>query len=78
MKARLEAALARADEVERELANPATAKDPRKLKVLGREHVRLDRIRKTADRFVKLHPAIRDFDRIIFGQPFRNFAPSVS
>ncbi len=54
MKARLEAALARADEVERELANPATAKDPRKLKALGREHVRLDRIRKTADRFGKL------------------------
>ncbi len=54
MKARLEAALARADEVERELANPATAKDPRKLKSLGREHVRLDRIRKTSDRVGKL------------------------
>ena len=54
MKARLEAALARVDEVERELANPATAKDPRKLKGLGREHVRLDRIRKTADRVGKL------------------------
>ena len=54
MKARLEAALARAEEIERELADPATAKDPNKLKSLGREHVRLDRIRKTSVRAAKL------------------------
>ncbi len=54
MRARLEAALARAAEVERELADPATAKDPNKLKALGREHARLERIRKTADRQDKL------------------------
>ncbi len=54
MEARLEAALTRAAEVERELADPATAKDPVKLKALGREHSRLDRIRQTAQRLTKL------------------------
>ena len=54
MKARLEAALVRATEVERELAEPATAQDPSKLKTLGREYAWLDRIRKTADRCAKL------------------------
>jgi peptide chain release factor 1 len=53
MQARLDAALARAQEVERELADPAVAQDPEKLKALGREHARLDRIRKTAERVGK-------------------------
>ena len=48
MEARLKAALARAAEVERELADPTTASDPGKLKSLGREHVRLERIRRLA------------------------------
>jgi peptide chain release factor 1 len=52
--ARLAAALARADEVERELASPDVAKDPQKLKSLGQEHVRLDRIRQTAHRLERL------------------------
>jgi peptide chain release factor 1 len=65
MKARLEAALARADEVERELANPATAKDPRKLKSLGREHVRLDRIRKTSDRVGKLQDELEQARELV-------------
>ncbi len=59
MNARLEAARARAGEVERELAEPATAKDPSKLKALGREHARLDRIRKTADRVAKLRDELQ-------------------
>jgi peptide chain release factor 1 len=54
VEARLEAALTRAAEVERELAHPATAKDPVKLKALGREHARLDRVRQTAQRLAKL------------------------
>ncbi|HKI96347.1 MAG TPA: peptide chain release factor 1 [Gemmatimonadales bacterium] len=54
MEARLEAALARAADVERELADPATARDPQKLKALGREHARLDRIRQSATRLEKL------------------------
>ena len=36
--------------MERELADPATARDPRKLSSLGREHARLQKIRATADR----------------------------
>ncbi len=54
MEARLEAALARAAEVERRLADPTTARDPAKLKALGREHARLERIRRLARRVEKL------------------------
>ncbi|MCH7776964.1 MAG: peptide chain release factor 1 [Gemmatimonadetes bacterium] len=54
MKARLEAALARAAEIERQLADPAVAADPKKLKALGQEHARLDGIRRTAARLEKL------------------------
>lgn len=46
LEARLAVALERADEVERELAAPQTARDPERLKALGREHARLDRIRR--------------------------------
>ncbi|HET7038837.1 MAG TPA: peptide chain release factor 1 [Gemmatimonadales bacterium] len=60
MEARLAAALARADEVERELADPAVARDPQKLKALGREHVRLERIRQVARRLEKLTTQLRD------------------
>lgn len=58
MQARLQAALDRAAEIERELANPATAKDPVKLKALGREHARLERIKRTASQFEKLRDEI--------------------
>jgi peptide chain release factor 1 len=54
VEARLEAALARAAEIERELADPATARDPVKLKTLGKEHARLERIRQAAARLDKL------------------------
>jgi peptide chain release factor 1 len=53
MEARLKAALARADEVEREMAEPTTLRDPAKLKALGREHARLDRIRRVSQRLDK-------------------------
>jgi peptide chain release factor 1 len=52
--ARLAAALARASEVERELASPAVARDPQKLKSLGQEHGRLERVRQAARRLEKL------------------------
>jgi peptide chain release factor 1 len=52
--ARLAAALDRAAQVERELANPAVARDPNKLKSLGQEHVRLERIRQAAQRSERL------------------------
>ena len=45
MEARLRQALARAEEVARQLADPETARNPAKLKQLGREHARLDAIR---------------------------------
>lgn len=54
MEARLQAALDRAADVEQELADPATARDPQKLKSLGREHARLERIRQTAATLDKL------------------------
>ncbi|MCC6929237.1 MAG: peptide chain release factor 1 [Gemmatimonadaceae bacterium] len=56
LRDRLADAVARAAEVERELSDPATAKDSRKLAALGREHQRLgavvelaNRIRRTED-----------------------------
>ena len=45
MDTRLRQALARAEEVARQLADPETARNPAKLKQLGREHARLDAIR---------------------------------
>ena len=54
MQARLQAALERAAEIERELADSATARNPAKLKTLGREHSRLERIRRVASAFEKV------------------------
>jgi peptide chain release factor 1 len=45
LEARLRQALARAEEVARQLADPDTARHPAKLKQLGREHARLDAVR---------------------------------
>jgi peptide chain release factor 1 len=54
MEARLRQALARAEEVARLLADPETARNPAKLKLLGREHARLDAIRQAHDRLARL------------------------
>ncbi len=54
MEARLRQALARAEEVARELADPETARHPAKLKQLGREHARLDQIRQGYERRERL------------------------
>lgn len=64
MEARLEAALARAAEIDRELADPATARDPAKLKALGREHARLEPIRKTAARYRKLRDELEQAEEL--------------
>ncbi len=53
MEARLRQALARAEEVARELADPETARNPAKLKQLGREHARLEAIRRTDERLTR-------------------------
>ncbi len=49
MDVRLRQALARAEEVARQLADPATTADPAKLSTLGREHARLLPIVRAAD-----------------------------
>ena len=54
MEARLRQALARAEEVARELADPKTARDSGKLKALGREHSRLTPILRLAERLSRL------------------------
>src|SRR5256714_13324553 len=54
MEARLRQALARAEEVARALADPETARNPAKLRELGREHARLDGIRQTHERLTRL------------------------
>ncbi len=54
MEARLRQALARAEEVARQLADPETARSPAKLKQLGREHARLDAIRQAHQKIERL------------------------
>ena len=54
MDDRLRQALARAEEVARQLADPATARNPAKLKALGREHAQLEAIRLTHVRIERL------------------------
>ena len=54
MEARLRQALARAEEVARALADPETARHPAKLKQLGREHARLDAIRRASEKLERL------------------------
>jgi peptide chain release factor 1 len=50
----LRQALERAEEVARELADPATARDPARLQALGREHARLSPIQRRAERLLRL------------------------
>jgi peptide chain release factor 1 len=54
MDARLRQALARAEEVARELADPETARNPARLKALGREHARLEQVRLTSAQLERL------------------------
>ena len=58
MDARLRQALARAEVVARELADSATARNPSKLKQLGRESARLEAIRQLHTRLERLHDAM--------------------
>ncbi|MFN0178161.1 MAG: peptide chain release factor 1 [Gemmatimonadales bacterium] len=53
MDAKLRLALARAEEVARELSDPNLAKDPARLSALGREHSRLAPIVRLGERFLK-------------------------
>ncbi|HEX9755852.1 MAG TPA: peptide chain release factor 1 [Gemmatimonadales bacterium] len=59
MEVLLRQALHRAEEVARELADPATARDPGRLQALGREHVRLAAIGRLAERRGRLLEDLR-------------------
>ncbi len=54
MEPRLRTVLARAEEVAREMGEPGLAKDPARLKALGREHVRLEPVVRTHERLERL------------------------
>jgi peptide chain release factor 1 len=54
VEGRLRQALLRAEEVGRELADPLVARDPSKLKALGREHTRLAPVVRLAERLSRL------------------------
>jgi len=60
VETRLRQALARAEEVARELAEPATARNPAKLKQLGRDHARLDAIRRVHARLERLQEELAE------------------
>src|SRR5712692_4903133 len=65
MEARLRQALARAEEVARQLADPETARNPATLKQLGREHARLDAIRQTHDRLERLRQELAQAQEVL-------------
>jgi len=65
MEARLRQALARAEEVARELANPETARNPAKLRQLGREHARLEQIRQTNARLARLQKELLEAREVL-------------
>src|SRR2546428_6882671 len=65
MEARLRQALARAEEVARQVADPETARNPAKLKQLGREHARLDGIRQTHERLERLRQELAEAQEIL-------------
>ena len=54
MEGRLRQALQRAEEVGKALADPLVARDPSKLKALGREHTRLAPVVRLAERLARL------------------------
>jgi peptide chain release factor 1 len=68
MEARLRQALQRAEEVERLLADPATAKDAAQLQALGREHARLAPIVRLAERLTRLQDELAQAEELT-GEP---------
>ena len=68
MEVRLRQALQRAEEVERLLADPATAKDSAQLQALGREHARLAPIIRLAERLFRLQNELTQAQELL-GEP---------
>ena len=65
MDALLRQALQRAEEVARELADPAAARHAGKLQALGREHARLAPIARLADRLDRLRDELRQAEELV-------------
>ncbi|HUL50258.1 MAG TPA: peptide chain release factor 1 [Gemmatimonadales bacterium] len=65
MEARLRQALARAEEVAHELADPDTARNPAKLKQLGREHARLEAIRQSYTRLERVQRELAEAREVL-------------
>lgn len=59
MEVRLRQALARAEEVARELSSPELARDPARLKAIGREHARLEPVVRLHDRLSRARNELR-------------------
>ena len=68
MEARLRQALARAEEVAHELADPDIARNPGKLKQLGREHARLDAIRQLHVRLEQMQHELEQAREVLHDQ----------
>src|SRR2546428_13779603 len=65
VETRLRQALARAEEVARQLADPETARSPARLKQLGREHAQLDAIRQTHQRMQRLESELEQAREVL-------------
>jgi len=65
VEARLRQALARAEEVARALADPETARNPAKLKQLGRELARLEGIRQVSDRYARAEKELAEAREVL-------------
>src|SRR5437867_11107521 len=65
MQARLRQARPRAEEVARQPAAPETARNPAKLKQLGREHAQLDEIRQTHQRIERLEAELGQAQEVL-------------
>src|SRR5258708_758217 len=65
MEPRLRQALARLEEVARQLADPDTARNPAKLKQLGREHARLDAVRQPYQNLERLEGELAQASEVL-------------
>src|SRR6476620_370382 len=65
MEARLRQALSRAEEIGQALADPATARDPGKLRSLGREHTSLAPVVRLADRLTRLQQELEQARELV-------------
>jgi peptide chain release factor 1 len=64
MDARLRQALARAEEITRELSEPATAADPARLRALGRAHAQLAPLVRAADALTRIEQQLREAEEM--------------